>query len=66
MGVCESITAQLFRNASDTIAGAVDLAGSSASSMAEQYASAFRLQIVLGRVICLGYAFILQCSPSVA
>lgn len=46
----ESVTTELFKDASDAAAGALDLAGTAACAATEQYQSAVRLQSMTGQV----------------
>ena len=46
----ESITSELFKDANDAAAGALDLAGAAAFAATEQYQSAVRLQNMTGQV----------------
>lgn len=46
----ESTVSEVYKDASDAAAGAVDLAGSAASTVTEQYQSAIRLQNMTGQV----------------
>lgn len=46
----ESTTNELYRDAADAAAGALDLAGAAASTVTEQYQSAVRLQNMTGQV----------------
>ena len=49
----ESSTSELYKDASDAAAGALDLAGAAASAVTEQYQSAIRLQNMTGQVTLL-------------
>lgn len=49
----ESTTSELYKDANDAAAGAIDLAGAAASAVTEQYQSAIRLQNMTGQVTTL-------------